>query len=157
MDHYSSIQIGQSLIEKRAARSSDVYPPSVRSRVMRSVRSRNNKSTELFFVQLLRAYSIHGWRRHYPALGKPDFVFLPHRIAIFIDGCFWHGHNCRNTTPKQNSMYWEKKINRNKQRDKQTSDRFKDRGWTVIRIWECQLSSESTIRMLAWLRNLVQS
>lgn len=129
-------------------KTTDTYPPDVRSRVMRAIRSRNNKSTELFFIKLLKAFSIVGWRRHYPVKGKPDFVFLKQRIAVFLDGCFWHGHDCRNTNPKQNAEYWHKKINQNKIRDRRITIIFTNRGWTVFRIWECKLASEETIKLI---------
>lgn len=133
-------------------KSTDCYSKAVRSRVMRSVRSTGNKSTELFFIDLLDAFKIIGWKRHYPVRGKPDFVFLKHRIAIFIDGCFWHGHECKKNAPKQNSVYWKQKIERNKQRDKEIKSLFEKRGWNVFRIWECQLSESSTISILKFLK-----
>lgn len=73
----------------------------------------------------------------------PDFVFLDKRIAIFVDGCFWHGHECRNTKPKQNQEYWDKKRVRNMQHDIEITQYFENRGWTVIRIWECELKKDN--------------
>ncbi len=133
----------------------DTYPPDVRSRVMKSIKSRGNRSTEIFFVKLLKAYDIPGWRRHYQVKGKPDFAFLKFRIAIFIDGCFWHGHNCRNTKPKQNAEYWKKKIERNIRRDQKITKMFQLRGWTVYRIWECELGSPDNIEFIKELKKKV--
>lgn len=60
-----------------------------------------------------------------------------------MDGCFWHGHNCRNLTPSDNKEYWDAKRKRNMQRDTEITDLFEKRGWTVIRIWECELKKKN--------------
>lgn len=106
---------------------------------MRAVKSSRNKSTESRLIDFFKIHNIKGWRRSYKLYGKPDFVFLKLRIAIFTDGCFWHGHNCRNLTPKQNDDYWSKKIAKNKARDIDVSARLSKNGWNVLRIWECEL------------------
>ncbi|MGB2980332.1 MAG: very short patch repair endonuclease [Candidatus Zixiibacteriota bacterium] len=106
---------------------------------MRAVRSTGNKSTELSLIYVFRNNSIKGWRRNYKLLGSPDFVFPKKRIVVFADGCFWHGHNCRNTKPENHADYWEKKIRRNKSRDKFITKALKQAGWHVIRIWECEI------------------
>jgi DNA mismatch endonuclease (patch repair protein) len=120
----------------------DVFTKEVRSQVMQTVRSKENKSTELRIIKLFRENSISGWRRNYLVKGRPDFVFLNKRLAIFVDGCFWHGHDCRNTRPSDNAEYWAKKRERNIQRDKNITAAFENRKWTVIRIWECELSKK---------------
>jgi len=107
------------------------------------VRSTGNKSTELSLVSIFRKNFIKGWRRGYKLLGSPDFVFPKERIAVFADGCFWHGHNCRNTKPKHHADYWEKKIQRNKSRDKFITKALKRAGWHVIRVWECEIKKDS--------------
>lgn len=84
---------------------------------MKTVRGRGNRSTEETLVGILRENNVKGWRRHYGVIGHPDFVFVRQRIAIFVDGCFWHGHNCRTLTPKQNGKYWRRKVARNKERE----------------------------------------
>ena len=122
----------------------DVFDKSKRSEIMKKVRSKKNKSTELKLIELFKENNIHGWRRNYNVKGHPDFVFLDKRIAIFVDGCFWHGHDCRNTRPKDNEAYWTKKRERNMKHDKEITEYFEARGWTVIRIWECELSRKST-------------
>lgn len=76
---------------------SDVFSHKKRSDIMSKVRSKNNKSTELKLIQIFEENNIKGCRRNYPVKGHPDFVFLDKKIAIFVDGCFWHGHDCRNT------------------------------------------------------------
>lgn len=121
----------------------DVFDKSKRSDVMRKVRSRNNKSTELKLIDLFKQNNIKGWRRNYKVKGHPDFVFLNKKIAIFVDGCFWHGHDCRNTRPSDNAEYWKKKRERNISHDKQITNLFESRNWTVLRIWECELKKSN--------------
>lgn len=75
----------------------DVFDSKKRSDIMSKVRSNNNKSTELALVKFFKENNITGWKRNYPVKGHPDFVFLDKKIAVFVDGCFWHGHDCRNT------------------------------------------------------------
>lgn len=108
---------------------------------MRQIKSRNNKSTEIKLIEIFKAESIKGWRRNYTLFGNPDFVFPKLKITLFVDGCFWHGHNCRNTTPKNNEMYWTAKINRNKNRDIEVTRLLIKKGWKVLRIWECELNN----------------
>jgi DNA mismatch endonuclease (patch repair protein) len=112
-----------------------------RSRIMASVKSRNTKSTELRFISILKDKSITGWRRNYPLTGKPDFVFPCLRIAVFIDGCFWHGcpDHCR--MPSSNVNYWRAKIEKNKNRDKKITKALKMKEWQVIRVWEHEIKS----------------
>ncbi len=117
----------------------DVYDKATRSAVMQKVRSKGNKSTEKRLVALFIENGISGWRRNYPVKGHPDFVFLDKKVAIFVDGCFWHGHDCRNTRPKENEEYWVRKRERNMRHDHEITKIFQGRGWTVIRIWECEL------------------
>jgi DNA mismatch endonuclease (patch repair protein) len=120
----------------------DVYDTQKRSDVMRRVKSKNNKSTEIKMLAFFKDNKIKGWRRNYKVYGKPDFVFPKKKVAIFVDGCFWHGHDCRNTRPKQNEDYWTKKISKNMIRDIEVTQRLEKLGWTVIRIWECELAKK---------------
>lgn len=110
---------------------------------MSRVRSKGNKSTELRVIKLFEDKGITGWRRHYNVKGHPDFVFLKERVAVFVDGCFWHGHECRNIHPKDNEEYWNKKRQRNIQHDLEITEYFQKRGWTVVRIWECELKKKN--------------
>lgn len=119
----------------------DTFSKDQRSKIMRQVKSSRNKSTELKLIQLFKSHYIKGWRRNYRLIGKPDFVFPKDRIVVFVDGCFWHGHNCRNTKPEDNKEYWINKINNNKQRDKLVTKQLTLKNWTVIRIWECEIKS----------------
>lgn len=110
---------------------------------MSKVRSNNNKSTELALIKFFKENKITGWKRNYPVKGHPDFVFLDKKIAVFVDGCFWHGHDCRNTRPSDNAEYWQRKRERNIKHDKEVTAMFENRGWIVIRIWECELKKKN--------------
>ena len=121
----------------------DTFSSEKRSDIMRQVKSRRNKSTELKLIEWFKANGIKGWRRGYPIKGKPDFVFLRQRVAIFADGCFWHGHDCRNTRPEQNKDYWTVKRARNIARDQLVNTHLSNKGWTVFRIWECEVRKGS--------------
>lgn len=121
----------------------DVFEKEKRSEIMSAVHSKRNKTTELRLIEIFRDHKIKGWRRNYKVKGHPDFVFLDKKIAIFVDGCFWHGHDCRNTRPVDNAEYWQNKRERNMAHDKEITALFENRGWTVIRIWECELKKNS--------------
>lgn len=121
----------------------DVFDKQKRSQIMQKVKSRGNKSTEIKLISVFKENNITGWKRNYSVKGHPDFVFLKEKIAVFVDGCFWHGHDCRNTTPADNKDYWQKKRERNISHDKEVTTNFEKRGWTVIRIWECELKKKN--------------
>lgn len=127
-----------------------------RSRIMASVKSRNTKSTELRFISILKDKSITGWRRNYPLIGKPDFVFPCLRIAVFIDGCFWHGcpNHCR--MPSSNVDYWHNKIEKNKKRDKKITKNLKMKGWQVIRVWEHEIKSGKLSKKLKRIKEVAK-
>jgi DNA mismatch endonuclease (patch repair protein) len=113
-----------------------------RGQLMARVRSRGNETTEKRLVFLLRRSRLSGWRRHRPIPGRPDFVWGKAKVAVFVDGCFWHGHACgKNLNPKTNAEAWSDKIARNRARDRKNTKELRHRGWIVIRIWECQLAS----------------
>lgn len=123
----------------------DVFSKKQRSQIMRQVKSNRNKSTEIKLIEFFKAHKIIGWRRNFKLFGKPDFVFPKTNTVVFVDGCFWHGHNCRNTKPKDNREYWENKINRNIERDKQVTEYLLVKGWSVIRLWECELKNHESL------------
>ena len=122
---------------------SDVFNKQKRSEVMSAIHGKKNKSTELKLIELFKELKITGWRRNYIIKGKPDFVFLKNKTAIFVDGCFWHGHNCRNVTPADNKDFWDKKLSANQARDKAVTAHLEAKGWKVIRIWECELKRKT--------------
>ncbi|HUI07027.1 MAG TPA: very short patch repair endonuclease [Verrucomicrobiae bacterium] len=116
-----------------------------RSELMSRIRSSGNLTTEIRLARLLRKSHMAGWRRGLAIPGQPDFAWPVLKVAVFVDGCFWHGHDCdRNLKPKRNARYWQEKIQRNVARDRRVSRRLKKNGWTVIRIWECMLTKSPT-------------
>ena len=127
---------------------SDIFTSEKRSAVMKAVKSRNTKTTELKMIEIFKEFHIIGWRRTYPLIGKPDFVFTKKRIVIFVDGCFWHGHDCRNVTPSDNAEFWEAKRLYNKKHDEEVIQTLVQKNWTVIRIWECELKKKNREELL---------
>lgn len=117
----------------------DVFTKAERSKVMSRIRGRGNRGTELAFARLLRMHGITGWRRHQPVYGKPDFVIYKARLAIFVDGCFWHRCPKHGTSPRNNEGFWRKKLDANVARDHQVNRWLRKSGWRVVRIWEHDL------------------
>ena len=126
-----------------------------RSWVMRQVRGRGNQSTEAAFAGLLRQSKMTGWRRHCPLPGKPDFVFYKARLAVFVDGCFWHGCPTHCRMPKSNRRYWRQKIDGNRRRDKKTARHMRKNGWHVFRVWEHEIKQKQTGQKLGRMRRLL--
>ena len=133
----------------------DVFTKEKRSEVMKAVKSRNTKTTELKLITIFKDLNIIGWRRTYPLIGKPDFVFPKKRIVVFVDGCFWHGHDCRNVTPKENSEFWDKKRDYNKNHDADITNYLTKKGWKVIRIWECELKNKTIDILIDKIKELM--
>src|ERR1051326_6480312 len=122
--------------------STDCYTAAERSYVMSKIRSFGNRTTELRFIRFCRRHGIRGWRRGSSLFGKPDFVFARCRLAVFIDGDFWHGNPKSHRTPKSNAEYWTKKIQANRRRDRLVNRTLKQQGWRVFRVWESELGSD---------------
>ena len=135
---------------------SDIFTSEKRSVVMKAVKSRNTKTTELKMIEIFKDLHIIGWRRTYPLIGKPDFVFPKKRIVIFVDGCFWHGHDCRNVTPSDNAEFWEAKRLYNKKHDEEVTQTLVQKNWTVIRIWECDLKKKNRELLLEKISMLLR-
>ena len=135
---------------------SDIFTSEKRSAVMKAVKSRNTKTTELKMIEIFKELHIIGWRRTYPLIGKPDFVFPKKRIVIFVDGCFWHGHDCRNVTPIDNAEFWEAKRLYNKKHDEEVTQTLVQKNWTVIRIWECDLKKKNRELLLEKISMLLR-
>jgi DNA mismatch endonuclease (patch repair protein) len=127
---------------------SDIFTKSKRSQVMSRIRSSGNKETELALAKLLRRNKIIGWRRHQPIFGKPDFIFRKAKIAIFVDGCFWHSCPRHATRPKTNPAFWRKKLARNQARDLTVTRTLRAQGWKVLRLWEHDLARRAQPRLL---------
>jgi DNA mismatch endonuclease, patch repair protein len=117
-----------------------------RSRIMSAIKGKGNKATELKFISFLRKNHISGWRRGSRLIGRPDIVFPKHKLAVFLDGCFWHGcPNCYKA-PSVNVDFWSQKVLKNRLRDRRATRKLRKSGWRVLRIWECKLDREGPIR-----------
>lgn len=103
-------------------------------------------------AKLFRRHKITGWRRHQPVFGKPDFIFPKINLAVFVDGCFWHGCPKHETKPKSNRSFWQKKLRRNKERDRLVTRTLRRTGWRVLRIWEHELARKNEARLLNRIR-----
>lgn len=122
---------------------------------MRRIRSKNT-STELQVRKVLRSLGFTGYRIHYKNLpGKPDIVFVGRKKVIFVHGCFWHGHDCKEGVrkPKSNKDYWLLKIAANKKRDADRLEVLKNKDWAVLTVWECELRKEKELagKLLSFL------
>lgn len=117
-----------------------------RSAIMRAVKSRDT-GAELAVRALLRPIA-SGYRLHRSDLpGKPDIVYASRKLAIFVHGCFWHGHDCARgaRAPKTNADYWRAKIARNRARDEKTLAAYSAMGWRALVVHECELRDEVTL------------
>jgi DNA mismatch endonuclease (patch repair protein) len=157
----------------------DVFTKAKRSDVMSRIRSRGNKDTELALAKLLRRHRIAGWRRQQiiqtnaqrptpnversklcvgrwkfsrPFAVRPDFVFPKLRVALFVDGCFWHGCPKHATKPRNNAAFWRRKFARNLERDRLVTRTLRKNGWCVLRIWEHELARKNEAWLLRKLR-----
>lgn len=160
----------------------DVFTRRKRSAVMARIRSRGNRDTELALAALLRRHHLTGWRRHVEIRRpksevrsfrvRPDFVFPQERVAVFVDGCFWHG--CPRHSPparwlRKSSMpeasrpaggrpartgkrFWREKLAANRARDRAVNRALRAAGWRVVRIWEHELRAPDPSRLVGRLR-----
>ena len=150
----------------------DVFSKRKRSEVMSRIRGRGNKSTEVAFARLLRSKRITGWRRHIEvSLGdvgwkdslttqhqrtvRPDLVFRRQKVAVFIDGCFWHGCREHCAQPKQNAQFWSAKLESNKRRDRYVTRLLRHQGWKVFRLWEHEIDNPK--RALSCLQQTLEA
>jgi DNA mismatch endonuclease (patch repair protein) len=130
----------------------DVMTSAQRSALMGRIRGRRNASTEMRLARMLRAAGVTGWRRHAPLPGRPDFIFRRGKVAVFVDGCFWHGCPAHFAVPKSRVAFWRSKISGNRRRDRRVGAELRRRGWLVIRIWEHALARRTASRALARIR-----
>lgn len=133
----------------------DTLSREARSERMSRVSRRGNKSTELRLLAILRRNSLKGWRRGYPLYGKPDFAFVRERVAVFVDGCFWHGCSVHYRRPKSRQDFWDVKVRANMRRDSVVSTELQKRGWRVIRIWEHDLTAGAEAVLVAILAEAI--
>jgi DNA mismatch endonuclease (patch repair protein) len=123
----------------------DMFSRKQRSEIMSRVKGRDNKATELRLIHIFRKFRIRGWRRRVAIFGNPDFVFPTARIAVFVDGCFWHGCPVHGSVPASNHMFWARKLDRNKKRDRVVRRGLKASGWRVLRIWQHELREPNKV------------
>jgi DNA mismatch endonuclease (patch repair protein) len=157
---------------------SDVFTKAKRSEVMSRIRSRGNKDTELALAKLFRRHGITGWRRQTTLVVrssrreeahssirksvrassprllrvKVDFVFRQLQLALFVDGCFWHGCPKHETKPKNNRAFWQRKLSSNKARDRLVTRTLRRANWRVLRIWEHELAKKNEARLVKRLK-----
>jgi len=122
----------------------------VRSKIMAAIRSRGNATTELSLGKLLWAADLRGYRKHWPVAGRPDFAWPRRKVAVFVDGCFWHGCRCK-YLPRTNTEFWRNKIETNKRRDRRVSGFLRRNGWAVLRIKECAVRNPAILTRIAKL------
>lgn len=115
---------------------------------MRRIGSKNTR-IELATRRLVRELGFTGYRIHRRDIpGKPDLAWIGRKLAIFVHGCFWHRHDCKEgqRRPKSNQDYWIAKIDRNVQRDQEQSVRLHFEGWQILTIWECEFAAPDKLR-----------
>ncbi|MGC8491104.1 MAG: very short patch repair endonuclease [Syntrophobacteraceae bacterium] len=113
------------------------------TRIMKAVRGKGNRTTEQIFEKALVTSGIQNWEMHTRSIrGCPDFFFPNERIAVFLDGCFWHGCNRCGHIPKKNNAFWAAKISRNKERDAKTNATNRRHGISVLRFWEHRIRDD---------------
>lgn len=142
----------EKLLRKTLANGRFDYVTPERSRIMSGIRGKRNKSTELCLRMGLVRAGIRGFVLHPPNVpGKPDFYFPKKNLAVFVDGCFWHGCKICGHIPKTNTNFWALKIQRNLARDAKTTRLLRRRRIKVFRFWEHQLKDNpgSCIRALS--------
>lgn len=130
----------------------DVFDKAKRSDVMSRIRGHGNKGTELALMQLFRIHRINSWRRRQPVFGRPDFVFPKLKVAVFVDGCFWHGCPRHSNLPVKNRPFWQRKLKGNKLRDRRVNRLLRAQGWVVLRIWEHELTRRNELKALKRIR-----
>ena len=130
---------------------SDNLTPLARSALMARVRGTGNVSTELTVQHILRSRRIWGWEKHPSDLPcKPDFYFRKAQLALFVDGCFWHGcPSCCRNVPKTRSRFWSDKLRANRCRDNRTRRHLRKLGICVMRVWEHQVLHLSWVSRLS--------
>jgi DNA mismatch endonuclease, patch repair protein len=135
----------------------DVFSVKLRSEIMSRIRSKGNRATEERLRSIMIRCGISGWRRNQAVFGKPDFVFRKLRVAIFVDGCFWHGCPRHGSRPQSNQHFWKEKLNRNKARDLLVAKSLKVSGWRVLRIWQHDLVAKHEKRVIARIRRALRA
>lgn len=123
----------------------DVHTKKQRSYNMSMIKCRDT-NPEISLRKLLFANGVRGYRINYKLKGKPDVVFPKQKLAVFVDGCFWHKCPKCFVEPRTNKVFWKEKINSNIKRDKDVNKQLKKMGWKIIRIWEHEIKNEKIIK-----------
>lgn len=119
-----------------------------RARIMSAIKGKGNKTTEQVVARLLRRLGFRGWRRHLDLPGRPDFAWPEYKLALFVDGCFWHGCPRCYREPRTNVAFWREKLAANRQRDRRVSRMLRRHGWRAVRIWECAVGQAELMMKL---------
>ena len=119
----------------------DKVSPKKRSQIMSKIKSKNTKLENKIISDLWKR-GVRFKRNVASLTGKPDIAIKKYKIVIFIDSCFWHGCSQHCRMPSSNRTYWEKKIERNKERDREVTNFYKEKGWHILRIWEHELKND---------------
>jgi DNA mismatch endonuclease (patch repair protein) len=136
----------------------DVFTKKKRSEIMSRIRGKNTKLESDFLKKLSAVSHAKGYRyrKHYAKLpGKPDIAFPGRKIAVFIDGCFWHGCKKHSRVPLSNVPYWSEKIGRNRARDVKNTKILKKEGWTVLRFWEHDVKKQPETAIKKILKTVI--
>lgn len=135
---------------------SDVVLPAVRSRMMAGIKAKNTEPE----MRVRRALHRRGFRYSLHAnklAGKPDLVLPRYGAAIFVNGCFWHGHDCHLfKVPQSRTEFWIKKIETNRRRDKQSRAALLASGWRVLDVWECAMKGRTSLPDQTWTDEIVE-
>lgn len=142
-NRYPNTILGRVKVSFKEKIMSDIYSKSKRSDIMSKIPSKETQP-EILVRKYLFSKGFR-FRKNVKELpGKPDIVLPKYKIAIFIHGCFWHGHSCRRgNLPSSNRQFWESKISQNISRDEDVVQKLQDLGWKVIIIWQCEIQNSS--------------
>ncbi len=117
------------------------------SELMSRIKGKNTKP-ELIIRKLLCSHGLKGYRLHWKVEGRPDIAYVSKKVAIFINGCYWHRcPKCHPHTPKSNSEFWKNKFAKNIERDKRKIKALESNGWKVLILWECDIKSDPTLQI----------
>jgi DNA mismatch endonuclease (patch repair protein) len=120
-----------------------MFSPAKRSEIMSRIRSKDTKAEKIVF-KYLNQQNIY-YQKHYKRIpGVPDIALPRKKLAVFIDGDFWHGRNYKETIKRLPEEYWQKKILQNVTRDKKTRRELKSRGWKILKVWESDIGRKRT-------------
>jgi len=127
----------------------DKFDKRTRSAIMSKIKGKDT-SLEVNFRKLLWKRGLKGYRTHYALPGKPDIAFVSRKIAIFLDGDFWHGYNWKELGKDPPKGYWRRKLQKNIESDKKHNRQLRKNGWAVIRLWEHEIkkSPEECIKTI---------